>query len=860
MATESRAVLIFRRWLSVLSITMIAFLATLLVWWTQHARISTLNAPPSWLTAVVIVVGIAALALKQGWSRFLAGTGLKHGYLFPPTWFGISFGISATFALVWCSGDMSAILGVANSEVGPLGIIAWICAGLPTAITAVSCAVHKRTFKQDGNRATGKTNAKLDPNDWLRTDAPINNIYDDRFEFVDIARRIGDRLLKEPPPAQAILGGLGSGKTSLRNLTQQYVKSRPHSRRIEFVNIELWPYETPDAAVQGILRLLTKALAKEIDTARLDGLPNAYLEAITKNSGLSNILPQAASRARTPASVLDDIDAMAKIIDRRYVLWVEDLERFAFGDPGAEKIEAAELSRLAPIRALLLGLDNAESFTVITATTTLFLRFDLEKIARYVERVPALSRQTVRKEIAKCRTQWLAGVIDPAKDQRNGLGWDSAFDEDISYRMLGDEIVNFAAAMTVLADTPRVLKQGLRRAQETWQSMRGEIDVDEMIAMCLMREANPQAFALVESNVDRLRGLVIATRQDAQPLNDFVTELDSLPIAPHTLKAIKRLTMEIFVHQSRRPQGLRHHNHADYWHRFMVLPTLSENAQDQRVLNCMTNGTDDEILGLLMDPQAATAVEDFAATFHAKSLQTLFLKYVRAHLNDDPSAWPLEGTHAITPPGLINLWRMIRNRLHKLDITQLTDDVEVSLRLAAPKNLALLEQIAHWMLVSVPELTDIFPKPTLERLTTLVRELLRKTYVGHAHELVQALRNSHPFTLTWLCWGLDRIRSKANTGQPFLEWPEFANTLSAALDEDPGVMSHQIAPLIADLEGPLTTGTWTIDRARCAELFGDPDQLIQRMRGISFSNANEPATAASLRAIAAPGNSPSSEA
>ncbi len=898
MATESRAVLIFRRWLSVLSIALMAFLATLLVWWTQRARFNATSTPPSWLIVVVFVAGILALAFKHGWSRFLAGTGLKHGYLFPPTWFGVSFGISATFALVWFSTKARATLEIVIWDISPLGNIAWICAGLPMGIAAISVAVHHFTFAQRGNKDdeaktdeaktdeaktdeaktdeanadkanadkanADKANADKDKADkdkaWLQTDAPISDAADDRYDFGDMARRIGARLLKEPPPAQAILGGLGSGKTSLRNLTQQYVKSRPHKRRIEFVNIELWPYETPDAAVQGILRQLTRALAKEIDTARLDGLPNAYLDAITKTSGLRNILPQAASRARTPASVLDEIDAMAKVIDRRYVLWVEDLERFAFGDPVSEKVDASELSRLAPIRALLLGLDNAESFTVVTATTTLFQRFDLEKIARYVERVPTLSRQTVRKEIARCRAEWLSGVIDPAKDQRNELGWHSAFDEDIAYRMLGDEIVNFAAAMTVLAETPRVLKQGLRRAHETWQSMRGEIDVDEMIAMCLMREANPQAFALVESSADRLRGRVNTMRQDALPINDFITELDGLSIARHTSEAIKLLTKKIFDKQSRRPQGFRHHNHADYWRRFMVLPTLSENARDQRVLVCMTTGTDDEILGLLVEPDTATTVEDFAASFSVEYLQTLFLKYVRAHLDDDPSNWPLKGTGVPTPPGLINLWRMIRNRLYELDLTQLAEEVEVSLRLTATKNLALLEQIAHWMLSSGPEIADIFPKPTLNRLTTLVRELLWKTYVGHAHELVQALRNSFPLTLTWLCWGLHRIRSKTNIGQPFPEWPEFANTISAALDQDPSVMSHQIAPLIADLEGPLTTGIWTIDFARCVELFGEPEQLIQRMRGISFSNANEMATAAPLRAIAPQCDSPTCEA
>ncbi|HPH64524.1 MAG TPA: P-loop NTPase fold protein [Kofleriaceae bacterium] len=842
--------------MSVLSIALMAFLATVLVWWTQRARFNATSTPPSWLIVVVFVAGILALAFKHGWSRFLAGTGLKHGYLFPPTWFGVSFGISATFALVWFSTKARATLEIVIWDISPLGNIAWICAGLPMGIAAISFAVHHFTFAQRGNKdyeaktdeaKTHEANAdkanadkaKADKDKaWLQTDAPISDAADDRYDFGDMARRIGARLLKEPPPAQAILGGLGSGKTSLRGLTQQYVKSRPHKRRIEFVNIELWPYETPDAAVQGILRQLTRALAKEIDTARLDGLPNAYLDAITKTSGLSNILPQAASRARTPASVLDEIDAMAKIIGRRYVLWVEDLERFAFGDPASEKDDASELSRLAPIRALLLGLDNAESFTVVTATTTLFQRFDLEKIARYVERIPDLPRETARQEIAKFRAARLNLVIDPAAKQRNGLGWHPQYDNVAFVRRIhGDAIVTFADAIAALASTPRVLKQALRRADETWLTLQGEIDIDDMIAMCLLREASPQAFALVENHVDRLRRRAPSARLDAQPVKVFFAELEVLSLEPTTALAIQEMVGTIFEKSNRRTQGLWHANHADYWQRFLVLPKIEPSLSDQAILRSISKQKSDEIIEILATPKAATAVQDFSDMFVSQHLQGLFLEYVEAHLDDDPGEWPLEefGRHA---PGMLRLWNALQARWRALDTAELAKDVQRSIELTAPKNLALLYEIDYWMLSDAVSVNE-FEQTTADQLKTLVRTLLCKHYIGNPQALRTALKNVEPIVLSRLCWGTPHNGVSLNRALPFKEWPAFSKTISDALNEDPIIMSQQIVWMIANVSrAPDGSEKWTLNVNHCRALFEKPIDLIRRMT-IAFENADE---------------------
>ncbi len=773
--------------------------------------------------------------------------------------------------MVWLSTEVRARLEVATWDVSPLGNIAWVCAGLPTIIVAISFARHFFTFPQrsdkdeankdsphrakpDENKADKANADKAKPDEnkadkanadkakpgkdkaWLQTDMPITDSKDDRFVFGDMARRIGDRLLKEPPPAQAILGRLGSGKTSLRNLTQQYVASTKHPRRIEFVNIELWPYETPDAAVQGILRLLTKSLSKEIGTMRLDGLPNAYLDAITRASGLTTIFPQAASRARTPDSVLSEIDAMAKIIDRRYVLWVEDLERFAFGDPAAEQIDASEFSRLAPIRALLVGLDNAESFTVITATTTLFQRFDLEKMARYVERIPDLPRETIRQEIAKFRAERLKAFIDPAAAERNALGWHPQYDNGPYVKQtLGDAIVTFAGAMAALANTPRVLKQALRRADETWTALPGEIDIDEMIAMCLLREASPQGFALIENHVDRFRGLAVSTRRDAQPVNVFVAELAKLLSDPIACEAIEMIVSVVFDKNSRRPQGLRHAHHVDYWQRFLVLPKIEDKLRDQYVLASIAYQKNDEILELLADPMAANAVQDFSNMFVAKHLQTLFSNYVKSHLDDDPGTWPraYSGRHA---PGMENLCNSIQNRWLTLNTDELARDVQRGIELAAPKNLALMNQIEGWMLSNAVGVNQFEPS-TVARLTTLVRSLLYEHYVDDPKALQTALQNVDPIVLSQLCWGIPHQRGSLINGLPFPDWPAFARTVSDALDADPEQMSQQIVWMIAERHGG--SEKWTLNLDRCRALFENPADLVQRMTGIAFENADE---------------------
>lgn len=829
--------IIARRWLRVLSIAFTVFALSLVVVWIERSKLDDLGKLPGWL----LIAGVATLlALIFYWRprRFFAALGLRHALLHPPYWFGVSIGIGIALAVVDNIQIVNSDFILTTSAEHALDSGAFYLLAVPIAVLFASALftplarLKQRHHWHDQSPIKrlggGQRQQKLSL--WYHDDTAITSAENDLFDLEIIAQRMARRLIDEPVSAQTLLGRLGTGKTTVRLFVEEYLRNHYPKAPLTFVAIELWPYETPRAAVEGILRSITERLAEHVTTSQLNGLPTAYAEAIAAASGLATWIPNVRKQAASPYELLEELDNIAAVIGQRIVLWIEDLERFAFGNPGAKFAEASEWERLTPIRALLYGLDRLKSFTIVTATTDLFQRFDLEKIARYVERIPEIPYQLARRIISRARKQWMDEVtyIDPVpKLARAKLGWDDN-DEALPFGIIVNSINSLGVAVSTLAVSPRTLKQGLRRCNEGWRRLRGEVDLDDLLAMCVLREAAPDVFAIVERNIQDLRGRVLRSRrEDRNPIAEVEKEVVELGLEDRQRQAVAYIIQNVFDKRSWRPQGFRSSNHADYWQRFLTLPDLSESEQDQAALRTMIDSDDAAVVKLLSDPARSSTVEDFSLILPPKRLQRLLLTLVAARLHENPSTWD-EGR---TPPGLIPYWRMLRERSDALDIDVLVEDVLKSLELAAPTNIALLEEVVHWIATSSPELADLLPPREHIRIKQRSRELLRDVYTGKAQLLAERLRDTFPFTLFWLCWGLERIRSGRARGVPFEGWQPFANTLIEALKIDPTTVAAQIAPFVVKenrrIHGP---DEWEFDREQCTMLFGDPDEFVTTVK------------------------------
>ena len=246
--------------------------------------------------------------------------------------------------------------------------------------------------------------------EWIQSDIPVTRPRDDVFEHLVIARRMARRLQEVPIPTQAVVGALGTGKTTLRFLVEHELGS---TSRTHVLSVGLWPYDTPRAAVEGVLRTLLQGLGREVNLVAVRGLPDRYVAAMGAASSLMSAVVSLEGGFKTPFEVLAKIDRIATTIGHRFVVWVEDLERFAGSAADGESVEHSQ--RLAPLRALLFGLSELTSVSVLTATTSLHARFDTEKIARYVEELPLLDLESATGILQAFRKACLSvSFIDPA--------------------------------------------------------------------------------------------------------------------------------------------------------------------------------------------------------------------------------------------------------------------------------------------------------------------------------------------------------------------------------------------------------------------------------------------------------------
>lgn len=446
-----RSQLVLRQWRDVLVYGAVgAATILLLIHWRRH-DLHVLLDVPLW---ILVVEALGLLAVLHRWGTF---TGVRHLPSYPPLWVGALFGAGMLLLVVGGFASVRGDLIVPSEAAGLMWLLGILC--LASVVLLALASAFSCLFRRPGPSVV-LDETSLPPaeelasfeklTEWLiRDDAPTS-LADDRFGHARIARRIAERLMEQRPPAQAIVGGLGAGKTTLRNFVKDAVVKLGGDRRVCVVPIELWPYETSRAAVEGVIRGLVDALAKEVNVIGLRGLSSSYAEAMSASGGWLAALVRLQGIPTRPLDSLKAIDDVATAIGIRYAVWIEDLERFAVGETSEASAE-----KLNPIRALLYGLDKLCSITVVTATTTLRMRFDIEKIARYVEMLPTLAEPDVGPILALLRTGCIEtpGLIDPAlpeiRERLKALG--STGDYGIRRLLWGSAIIDVRDALACFA-------------------------------------------------------------------------------------------------------------------------------------------------------------------------------------------------------------------------------------------------------------------------------------------------------------------------------------------------------------------------------------------------------------------------
>jgi hypothetical protein len=851
---SGRRRIVLRRWWAIGGASVVSAAIVLLALTCVGTRLADLLAAPGWVLVAASTV-LGAVCIRHARGRWPAFMGLRHLPMYPPLWVA---GLGGAALLILALGTLSTVrksVGLSEEHSMPLtnvGIAAAMGVGGLLVISAVwaawSTTRGRRAGQYKHREDVNETSAALSLHGsfgalktWLADDKPICRAEDDAFGHQRMAWRIATRLLAERPPAQAVVGRLGSGKTTVRNLVKVALDTSPsRARNVRIVPVELWPYETPRAAVEGVIRALVTALSCEVGVVALRGLPESYAEAMSSAGGIWSAVTRLQGTPSTPLESLRQIDDVATTIGCRYVVWVEDLERFA-GRGGSSAEETPEdAERLNPIRALLYGLDGLQSVTVITATTSLHVRFDLEKIARFVEDLPQLDEYEVAKILASfrdgCRGNY--DVIDPAdqgvRKELDKLGDQQRLEARRAIR--GPGAHSLMDALPALCATPRTLKQALRAALDTWERLAGEVDLDDLLAMSILREDQPHIFALVRQHIDALRGRGFVGTERENARQGWSTAFDKMQIDNLTRAAVGQIIKFVFGDSNAeiKPQGLKNRGHTDYWTRFLSVPVLSEAEQDQPVLRVVLGDDDEELLRLLEDDSRSGAVEAFARSLSTDRLRRLLVPLIRRRSGENPSGWAER-----VPPGMMPLWRMWlrRSESRELKPRAVLDEVSRAQVEAVPRNLCLAVILERYFVVPSNEVHDMLAEGTegsaalVQEGKRHVRDLVVARYGGEPDTLADALVGADVPTLLWLCSGGGRDRTEAMTGEPFAGWPTLAATILDAARRRPAELIPQVACLLVR-ESPVSdfrqfARHYEFDDAAATSLFGSVEAVLE---------------------------------
>jgi hypothetical protein len=481
-----------QRWLWILILAVVgaaAFELLLALAWTQARRIPVPDATPTWALWVTIIVLSTALLWLLLEPIRIGPRQLRFSLAYPPIWVAVVIALAFVAVRRFIDPDpMRPAVSV---------LIPWWVVGLIALILTAALGVRSRAPVPAVNTATSLTSV-TDTSEslisWADTERPSAI---DLFGHRRIAGRLA-RLLSQPDkdPSIAIVGEFGSGKTTILRWIEADLKNQRQPRVIVSW-ISCWGFSSASSVAVHVISKLIEAVQETIDVTSIRGLPEAYRRMLApeKLRPLERFL--GSDHEDDILRRLESLPRLLDAVDTRLVLFIEDADRTPERD-----FDPAKLERLLWI------LKDLRSVTFVLALSRGSV-LDVSKLCDHVEVIPQLDAARVAGSISKLRghcTQKLGYIVPTPRSRASDpleLDWKGGTVAGYIRTLKGT--LSPPEAIAQLLRTPRRLKHAIRRVHTTWMSLRGEVDINDLIIINVLREGASETLDFLIWNIDAAR-------------------------------------------------------------------------------------------------------------------------------------------------------------------------------------------------------------------------------------------------------------------------------------------------------------------------------------------------------------------
>lgn len=550
---------------------------------------------PAWFSFSSVAIGLAIIFVPVVRTFPISGQQFRFLLRYPPRWFAGILGVAWILALTsgfgvgpptvatgWKWGLLVAVVAAAMA----LAYVKWIPAevcdrGNPSAVETKTPDAQVRDIAGDWRELE----------QWVMRDDPIARPEQDRFEMRDVARRMARRFrengLGQSGVSMGLIGPFGSGKTSIVNLIRQDLEGLRDSKEphVWMCETSCWGFNDSAAALHRILSAVVKTIGEFVDCSVIRKMPDAYGEALAAGSETSHLLGRLIGGERDPAKQLGHLTPILMAANARLLIVLEDIDRNQSPSFNPDDI-ISTLFRLKSVKGV--------SF-ILAASSESRVHLDFAKLCDHIELVPDLRREAILTASLAIREHCFGSYrfLDPERADRR---------RNSRMELWSDTLLDWPAdepplpvTISSLCNTPRKLKHALRHTLSFWQSLHGEVDLDELMVVSVLRHGAPEAFEFLLRNMEILRqekreGLTNRQKAlqdewdqwtqkvewDRRSALDLVLFL--VPGATDFLKGRKPWSGLSHV------QGVVHSSPTDYWRR-MVRGSLAEDeVSDQELL------------------------------------------------------------------------------------------------------------------------------------------------------------------------------------------------------------------------------------------------------------------------------------
>ena len=828
-----------QRWFSVIAFAVIGasiLEISLAVGWHYIREVPLL---PDWFTtwfAPFSIFGtVLALAIVATEPTRFRAAHLRWLHLFPPRWISVVLGIG-----------VASILDCALQYLELVLIPSWRRPDvlLPlTAIVAIAVALRQPRWRHHPppeaitSRAIPLTWNII--REWSQREEALTK-GPDLLRHEPIADRIHDALLDSQERTVALIGPIGCGKTSILNMVRQRLRNGSDAS-VVIADVNCWSMPRTADAPRIALERVIGALNEVVDTQALRGLPETYLRILMAEptGTIAKILGK--PPATDAAAELGRLTPILEAIDTRLLLVIEDAER------AMHPLETRHVERL------LWTLRNVEGVSFILSFDPERARFDYTKLCDQIERVPRLTVELVEDILGPAYEHWRAvreGHIDPLPEARKDrLGLKSVTNPFVLYtrRTHGDSV---ADAITDLLTSPRALKHFIRDVDRAWESLQGEVELDDLIVLTALRHGAPTAFDFVVTNVDAARSESHegdALAGDAEKtvtarwtdLRNSLSNPAQIQILVDALE-LPKLRSGRPVPIQALPQGIQNDGPVDYLGRILAGRILPSEIRDQEVLadiEAWEKSGAPQMLQRLLTPTAES--DRYVDVWERYAYRVSEPQLLDIATLSTAAALRHQGAKAsMGAPAMIALWRCCKSRVPS---GLRTDWLIEQVRRVLPTSLGLANDLFYyWASVSNGSVSEEQRNRARVALVERARESL---LTGEA--LLASLAPEHDYPLT-------RLVHPPPTDEPEdpVEadgWAWLVPHIIDAARADEERIVPDVAILVGDTAAGIRSGRfekrYELQRERMADFFGDRTEAMLEILA-AYSGNDEWALAA----------------